>query len=168
VKLFCVVDQLIESGDTEKAPQQTIIAPVRAILRMSNSPSNEITGRLVVVSTDAAIPSRTAARVAHGGSGNAGTVDHDHTRPAAHTGLRDHAVRLISWRERHCLCSGSERQPEQNKHYCFDHCFLPVVQNSYLCGLLGSPLAGIAQDREFVRYRHNSNSEDPATEILQP
>jgi hypothetical protein len=24
--------------------------------------------------------------------------------------LRDHAVRLISWRERHCLCSGSERQ----------------------------------------------------------
>jgi hypothetical protein len=168
VKLFCVTDQLIESGNAEKAALLTIIAPVRAILRMSDSPLNKITGRLVVVSADAAIPSRTAARMAHGGSGHAGTVDHDHTRPATHTGLRDHAVGLISWRERHCLCGGSERQPEQSKHYCFDHCFLPVVQNSLLCGLLGSPLAGIAQDREFVRYRHNSNSEDPATEILQP
>ena len=168
MKLFCVTDQLIESGNAEKAALLTIIAPVRAILRMSDSPLNEITGRLVVVSADAAIPSRTAARMAHGGSGHAGTVDHDHTRPATHTGLRDHAVGLISWREWHCLCGGSERQPEQSKHYCFDHCFLPVVQNSLLCGLLGSPLAGIAQDREFVRYRHNSNSEDPATEILQP
>ena len=167
MKLICVVDQLIESGDTEKAAQLTIIAPVRVILRMSDSPLSVITGRSVVVSADATIPSRTAARVAHGGSGHASTVDHDHTRPATHTGLRDHAVGLISWREWHCLCGGSERQPEQSKHYCFDHCFLPVVQNSLLCGLLGSPLAGIAQDREFVRYRHNSNSEDPATEILQ-
>ena len=98
--------------------------------------------------------------MAHGGSGHAGTVDHDHTCPATHTGLRDHAVGLISWREWHCLCGGSERQPEQSEHYCFDHCFLPEVQNSLLCGLLGSLLAGIAQDREFVRYRHNSNGED--------
>jgi hypothetical protein len=37
------------------------------------------------------------------------------------------------------LCGGSERQPEQSKHYCSDHYFLPVVQNSFLCGLLGSP-----------------------------
>ena len=92
MKLFCVVDQLIENGDTEKAAQQTIIAPVRAILRMSSSPLNEVTGRSVVVSADATIPSRTAARVSHGGSGHAGTVDHDHTRATAHTGLRDHAV----------------------------------------------------------------------------
>jgi hypothetical protein len=147
VKLFCVADQLIESGDAEKAAQQTIIAPVRAILRMSDSPLNEITEHSIVVSADATIPSRTSARMAHGGSGHAGTVDHDHTRPATHTGLRDHAVGLISWREWHCLCGGSERQPEQSKHYCFDHCFLPEVQNSLLCGLLGSLLAGIAQDR---------------------
>jgi hypothetical protein len=144
VKLFCVADQLIESGDAEKVAQQIIIAPVEAILRMSDSPLNEITEHSIVVSADAAIPSRTSARMAHGGSGHAGTVDHDHTGPATHTGLRDHAVGLISWRERHCLCGGSERQPEQSKHYRFDHCFLPMFQNSFLCGLLGSPLLGVA------------------------
>ena len=98
MKLFCVADQLIESGDAEKAAQLTIIAPVRAILRMSDSPLNEITGRLVVVGADATIPSRTAACVADGGSGHAGTVDHDHTRPATHTGLRDNTVWLRYWR----------------------------------------------------------------------
>ena len=48
------------------------------------------------MSADATIPSRTAARVAHGGSGHAGTVDHYPACAAAHTGLRDHAVGLIS------------------------------------------------------------------------
>ena len=134
MKLFCVADQLIEgSGNAEKAAELTIIAPVRAILRMSNSPLNEITGRLVVVSADATIPSRTAACVADGGSGYAGTVDHDHTRPATHTGLRDNAVWLRHWRGRHCLRSGSESQPEQSKHYCSDHSFLPVVQKIACC-----------------------------------
>jgi hypothetical protein len=84
------------------------------------------------------------ARLAHTGSGLADTVNHYPARATAHTGLRDHAVGLISWRERHCLCSGSEHQPEQSKHYYSDHCFLPVVQNSFLFGLLG-----IAQDRKF-------------------
>ncbi|MGO9400780.1 MAG: hypothetical protein ACLP19_23495 [Xanthobacteraceae bacterium] len=148
MKLFCVADQLIESGNAEKAAQLTIIAPVRAILCMSDTPLNEITEQLVVVSADATIPSRTAARVADGGSGHAGTVDHDHTRPTTHTGLRDNAVWLRHWRGRHCLRGGSESQPEQSKHYRFDHCFLPVVQNSFLCGLL--TLAGVAQDREFA------------------
>jgi hypothetical protein len=69
--------------------------------------------------------------VAHGGSGHAGTVDHDHTRPATHTGLRDHVVGLISWRDRHCLCGGSERQPEQSKHYRSDDSFLPAFHNSF-------------------------------------
>ena len=149
MKLFCVVDQLIESGDTEKAAQLTIIAPVRVILRMSDSPLSVITGRSVVVSADATIPSRTAARVAHGGSGHASTVDHDHTGPTTHTGLRDHAVGLISWRDRHCLCGGSERQPEQSKHYRSDHLFPPGVSQQLLCGLRGSPVAGVAHDREF-------------------
>ena len=150
MKLFCVVDQLIESGDTEKAAQLTIIAPVRVILRMSDSPLSVITGRSVVVSADATIPSRTAARVAHGGSGHASTVDHDHTRPATHTGLRDHAVGLISWRERHCLCGGSERQPEQSKHYCFDHYFLPVVQKLFVWCARITATPGVAQDGEFA------------------
>ena len=48
MKLFCVADQLIESGDAEKAAQLTIIAPVRTILRMSDSPLNEIPEHLVV------------------------------------------------------------------------------------------------------------------------
>src|ERR1700722_1127033 len=91
-----------------------------------------VRGHLVVVSADATIPSRTAARMAHGGSGHASTVDHDHTGAATHTGLRDHAVGLIGWRERHCLCGGSERQPEQSKRYCFDHCFLPAFHNSFV------------------------------------
>ena len=77
------------------------------------------------------------ALLAHTGPGMADTVNHYPACATAHTGLRDHAVRLISWRERHCLCGGSERQPEQSKHYCSDHCFLPVVQNSFLCGPLG-------------------------------
>jgi hypothetical protein len=131
VKLFCVADQLIESGDAEKAAQLTIIAPVRAILRMSDSSLNEITGRLVVVSADATIPSRTAACVADGGSGHAGTVDHDHTRPATHTGLRDNTVWLRYWRGRHCLRSGSESQPEHNNSYRSDHCFLQAFHNSF-------------------------------------
>jgi hypothetical protein len=122
-------------------------------------PLNEITEHSIVVSADTTIPSRTSARMAHGGSGHAGTVDHDHTRPATHTGLRDHAVGLISWRERHCLCGGSERQPEQSKRYCFDHSFLLVVQN-FLGGLLGSPLPGVAQDRKYV-CRHNSDDDQP-------
>jgi hypothetical protein len=70
------------------------------------------------------------ALLAHAGSGLADTVNHYPAGATAHTGLRDHAVGLISWRERHCLCGGSERQPEQSKHYCFDHCFLPEVQNA--------------------------------------
>jgi hypothetical protein len=132
VKLFCVADQLIEgSGNAEKTAQLTIIAPVRAILRMSDSPLNEITEHLVIVSADAAIPSRAAARVADGGSGHAGTVDHHHTRPATHTGWRDNAVWLRHWRGRHCLRSGSEGQPKHNNSYCFDHYFLPALDNSF-------------------------------------
>ena len=77
------------------------------------------------------------ALLAHPGSGLADTVNHYPACATAHTGLRDHVVGLISWRERHCLCGGSERQPEQSKPYCSDHYFLPVVQTSFLCGLLG-------------------------------
>jgi hypothetical protein len=98
---------------------------------MSDSPLNEITEHSIVVSADATIPSRASARMAHAGSGHAGTVDHDHTRPTTHTGLRDNAVWLRHWRGRHCLCGGSERQPEQSKHHRFDHCFLPAFHNSF-------------------------------------
>jgi hypothetical protein len=89
------------------------------------------TGHSVVVSADATIPSGAAAGVADGSSGHAGTINDHHTRPAAHTCLCDHRVRLMNWRERHRLRSGSEGQPEHNNSYCSHHCFLPVTQNSF-------------------------------------
>ena len=57
--------------------------------------------------------------LAHAGTGLADTVNHYAACAAARTGLRDHAVGLISWRERHCLCGGSERQPEQKRTLLF-------------------------------------------------
>ena len=131
MKLFCVADQLIEgSGNAEKTAQLTIIAPVRAILRMSDSPLNEITEHLVIVSADATIPSRAAARVADGGSGHAGTVDHHHTRAATHTGWRDNAVWLRLARA--ALLARRKRGPTRtNNSYCFDHYFLPALDNSF-------------------------------------
>jgi hypothetical protein len=38
---------------------------------------------------------------------------------------------LRHWRGRHCLRSGSEGQPEHNNSYCFDHYFLPALDNSF-------------------------------------
>jgi hypothetical protein len=136
-------------GCWPKAPQKPRSAAVR---RQHRKLLELLQRRSVILNASASgiscTPAVGSALLAHAGSGLAGTVDHDHTRPATHTGFRDHAAGLISWRERHCLCGGSERQPEQGKHYYSDHCFLPVVQNSSLYGLLGSLLAGVAQDRE--------------------
>src|SRR6516162_1140085 len=89
--------------------------------------------RLVLLNANASGISRTptvsSALLAHPGSGLADTVNHYPACATPQTGLRDHAVQLMSWRERHCLCGRSERQPEQSKHHRSDHCFLPVVQN---------------------------------------
>jgi hypothetical protein len=91
--------------------------------------------RSVLLNANASGISRTPAvgpaLLAHTGSGLADTVNHNPACATAHTGLRDHAVGLISWREWHCLCGGSERQAEQSEHNRFDHCFLPVVQNGF-------------------------------------
>ena len=57
-------------------------------------------------------PAVSSALLAHSGSRLADTVNHYPAHATAHSGLRDHAVGLMSGRERHCLCGGSERQPE--------------------------------------------------------
>ena len=54
-------------------------------------------------------PAVGSALLAHAGSGLADTVNHHPACTTAHTGLRNHAVRLMSWREWHSLCGGSER-----------------------------------------------------------
>ena len=73
-------------------------------------------------------PSHCSALLAHASSGLADTIDHDPAHATAHTRLRNRAVRLMYRRERHCLRSGSESHPENNKSYCSDHCFLTVVR----------------------------------------
>jgi hypothetical protein len=70
-------------------------------------------------------PAVRSVLLAHAGSGPAGTVDHYHAYAAAHTSLGDHVVGLISSRDRHCSCGGSERQPQQSKYYCSDLYFPP-------------------------------------------
>src|SRR6516165_9873728 len=69
-------------------------------------------------------PAHGSALLAHAGSGLADTVDHYPAHATAHTRLRDCAVPLMHRRNRHCLRSGSERQPENSKSYYSDHCFL--------------------------------------------
>ena len=57
-------------------------------------------------------PAHGSALLAHAGSGLADTVDHYPAHATTHTGFRNCAVRLMHRRNRHCLRSGSERQPE--------------------------------------------------------
>jgi hypothetical protein len=72
-------------------------------------------------------PAVGSARLTHTGSGLANTVNHYPANATAHAGLRDHVVRLMNRRERHCLRGVSQRQPEQSERYCSDHYFLPVI-----------------------------------------
>jgi hypothetical protein len=71
-------------------------------------------------------PAVGSALLAHSGSGLADTVYHHPARATAHTGLRDHGIGLMNRRERHCLYSGSQSQPEHKNSYCSDHCFLLI------------------------------------------
>jgi hypothetical protein len=97
--------------------------------------------RSVLLNADAPVPSCASAHgsalLAHASSGLADTINHDPAHAAAHTGLRDHAVRLMNRRERHSLRSESERQPKQSNRYCSDHCFLPRFQNGFVRLQLG-------------------------------
>ena len=82
----------------------------------------------VLLNANASMISRTppgrSALLAHSGSGLADTVNHYPARATAHTGLRDHAIRLRKWGERHRLCRCCDRQgkgsnSKQLHHLCF-------------------------------------------------
>ena len=69
----------------------------------------KMSGRaLVVVSANPSMPSRTpadfSADMAFGHSGHAHTINSCLERSASEGDLRDHAVRLVNRRNRHCLC----------------------------------------------------------------
>ena len=57
-------------------------------------------------------PAVGSALLAHGGSGLADTVNHHPARAAAHTGLRDHVIRLSKRRWHRCLrrCRDGQRK----------------------------------------------------------
>ena len=115
------------SGQSPTTPGQTWNRPeLSRFYRQGLTSSLGADAQLVPLSANASGPSRAASGLANGMPGHAGTVSHNHTRPTAHTSLRDRGVGLMNWRQRHCLCSGSQSQPEHNNSYCSDHCFLPV------------------------------------------
>src|SRR5262245_29508504 len=58
----------------------------------------------VVAHANASTPSRTPADLAFGGSSHADTTNSCPARSACGGYLRDHAVRLVNRRNRHCLC----------------------------------------------------------------
>jgi hypothetical protein len=58
--------------------------------------------------------------------GHADTINSHHAETASHTDLRDYAVRLMNWRERHCLCRRGDDQGEDSQRHRPDHfLFLP-------------------------------------------
>jgi hypothetical protein len=66
----------------------------------------------------------TPGGVPAGGSTNALTIDHVHTGTACFADLRDHAIRLMKRRGRHCLGGGCDGQSKCNSDQP-DHCHLP-------------------------------------------
>ena len=65
-----------------------------------------------------------AAGVAAGGCSDAGTIHHVHTGTTCFAHLRDHAVRLMKRRGRHCLGGGCDSQSKRNSDEP-NHCHLP-------------------------------------------
>jgi hypothetical protein len=60
--------------------------------------------------------------MAFGGSRHADTINSYPARAAGFAGLRDHAVRLMKWRERHGLCRrcdgyGKSNNSDQSDHF---------------------------------------------------
>ena len=64
-----------------------------------------------------------SADMAAGGCSYAGTIHHVHTGTTCFAHLRDHAVRLMKWRGRHCLGGGCDGQSKCNSDQS-DHCHL--------------------------------------------
>ena len=65
-----------------------------------------------------------SADMAAGGCSYAGTVHHVHTSTTCFTHLRDHAVRLMKRRRRHCLGGGCKGQSKSDSDEP-NHCHLP-------------------------------------------
>jgi hypothetical protein len=87
----------------------------------------------------ASIPMRTCAPrppedavIADGGSGYADTINSYRAPTASHTNLRDYVVRLMNWRERHCLCRRCDNQGKGSNGDQSDHSSLLCDQTKWL------------------------------------
>ena len=104
------VGQLDKLEDREPRRYRTIeeaAAQVRACGKARNTGGRYgplLLSLSVVAHANASTPSRTPADLAFGGSSNADTTNSCPARSACGGYLRDHAVRLVNRRNRHCLC----------------------------------------------------------------
>ena len=77
-------------------------------------------GVLVPVHASASTPSRTSTDLASSSSGHADTVNSYSSRAAGFADLRDHAIRLMKWRDWHGLHRCCKGQSKSNR-YIPDH-----------------------------------------------
>jgi hypothetical protein len=70
--------------------------------------------------------------MADGGSGYADTINSYRAQTASHTDLRDYAVRLMNWRERHCLCRRCDNQGKGSNGDRPDHFFSSLFWRRWL------------------------------------
>ena len=89
----------------------------------------------VPANANPSIPSRTpadlSADMAPGSSGHADTINPYPTRTARFADLRDHTVRLMKRRRRHCLRRRCDGQSKNNSDYS-NHWFLSCLNVSWL------------------------------------
>jgi hypothetical protein len=89
--------------------------------------------RILFPPASASIPSRTPAPPPPEdavGSGYADTINSYPAQTASHTGLRDYTVRLMKWRERHCLCRRCDSQGKGSNGDRPDHFFSSLFWGS--------------------------------------
>ena len=105
------------------------LPPTPASGGLSCRASTIATPRIIFPPASASIPSRTTASPPPEdavGSGYADTINSYPAQTASHTDLRDYTVRLMKWRERHCLCRRCDGQGKGNSDQP-DHSFLACV-----------------------------------------
>jgi hypothetical protein len=106
----------------------------------------------------ASIPMRTCAPrppedavIADGGSGHADTIKSYRAPTASHTDLRDYAVRLMNWREHHCLCRRCYSQAKGSNGDQSDHSSLLCEPSNQVAGspsaMSQRPLCDVLMDR---------------------
>jgi hypothetical protein len=93
--------------------------------------------------------------MALGGSGHADTINSYPTRAACFTDLRDHAVRLMKRRGRHCLRRCCDGQCKDNG-YEPDHSFLrcELREQIFLDEYINSATADSVQDGKMILNRN--------------